>query len=165
MATAPEKRLAMIRTLATAAGSTGMTGGQAMDLDAVGQTLSREQLEDMHRRKTGALILASVQLGALSGNASEGQQLALQRYGQSLGVAFQIVDDVLDVTSDTQTLGKASGADRARDKPTYPSVMGLPGSRALAEDLYRRALHALDTIGENAYTLRDLAKMMVHRHF
>ncbi len=159
------RRLKMIHCLARAAGTAGMTGGQSLDLESVGQQLSREQLATIHQRKTGALIQACVQMGALSGDASVEELETLDRYAQHVGVAFQVVDDILDEVSDTATMGKTSGADRARNKPTYPSVIGLEASRRLAEELYRQAIVCLDTLAKNAYTLRQLAEMVVHRTY
>ncbi len=159
------RRLQMVRCLARAAGTAGMTGGQSLDLEAVGRTLSREHLATIHQRKTGALIKACVQMGGLSGDASSSELAALEQYAQHLGIAFQIVDDILDEVSTTATLGKTSGADRARNKPTYPSIIGLEASKQLAEDLYRQAIDCLDTLAKNAYTLRQLAEMVVHRTY
>jgi geranylgeranyl pyrophosphate synthase len=167
-ATAPAdhlRRLNMVQCLARAAGTAGMTGGQVLDLEAVGQELSRDQLAAIHQRKTGALIQACVQLGALSGDVSASEYTALDQYSQHLGIAFQIVDDILDEVSNTATLGKTTGADRARNKPTYPSIIGLEASKRLAEDLYRQATGCLDTLAKNAYTLRQLAEMVVHRTY
>ncbi len=160
-----ECRLRMVGVLAQAAGTAGMTGGQALDLNAVGKNLTPQKLEDIHHRKTGAMIRASVQLGALAGEADDCVLDALDRYARYLGLAFQIVDDVLDETENTGTLGKQSGADRERNKPTFPSVWGLGRSQQMAEDLYQQALDCLDIWGENAYTLRRLAEMLVHRNF
>lgn len=159
------RRLKMVECLARAAGTVGMTGGQSLDLEAVGRTLSREQLAAIHQRKTGALIQACVQLGALCGDASTTDAAALDQYARHLGIAFQIVDDILDETSTTATLGKTSGADRARNKPTYPSIIGLEASKRLAENLYQQAVDCLDTLAKNAYTLRQLAEMVVHRTY
>ncbi len=159
------RRLNMVHCLARAAGTAGMTGGQSLDLEAVGQKLSRDHLAAIHQRKTGALIQACVHLGALSGDASTTELAALDQYARHLGIAFQIVDDILDEVSTTATLGKTSGADRARNKPTYPSIIGLESSKRLAEDLHRQAIDCLDTLAKNAYTLRQLAEMVVHRTY
>ena len=156
--------LAMVRALAEAAGSAGMVGGQAIDLGSVGLKLDQQALEYMHRHKTGALIEASVRLGALaSGRASASQLGALQTYAQAIGLAFQVQDDILDIESDTATLGKHQGADLARDKPTYPAQLGLPAAKAYAVELRDQALVALEGFGESAEPLRALACYIVER--
>jgi farnesyl diphosphate synthase len=163
-ALAPEQRLQMVATLATAAGSAGMAGGQAIDLAAVGQTLDAEALADMHARKTGALIQGAVTLGALAaGDRARPHLAALERYGQAVGLAFQIVDDILDVEGDTATLGKTAKADAARNKPTYPAVLGLEGARQRARDLHRTALESLAAIGDNGQMLGALASFILER--
>ncbi|WP_342650375.1 (2E,6E)-farnesyl diphosphate synthase [Pseudomonas sp. REB1044] len=157
-------RLAMVQALALAAGPAGMVGGQAIDLGSVGIKLDQPALEFMHRHKTGALIEASVRLGALaSGRAEPGQLQALQGYARAVGLAFQVQDDILDVESDTATLGKRQGADIARDKPTYPALLGLQAAKAYAIELRDQALVALEGFGENAEPLRDLARYIVER--
>ena len=156
--------LAMVRALAEAAGSAGMVGGQAIDLGSVGLKLDQQALEYMHRHKTGALIEASVRLGALaSGRASASQLASLQTYAQAIGLAFQVQDDILDIESDTATLGKHQGADLARDKPTYPALLGLPAAKAYAVELRDQALVALEGLGESAEPLRALACYIVER--
>ncbi|TDQ44045.1 polyprenyl synthetase family protein [Tepidicella xavieri] len=141
----PDEALAarLARCLARAAGHAGMAGGQAIDLAEVGQLLTQDRLEDMHRRKTGALLLASVQMGAMAAGADARAQAALTRYGQALGLAFQVVDDVLDVVADTATLGKTAGKDAAADKPTFVSLLGLDGARHYADALLAQAHEAL----------------------
>ncbi|RJG12151.1 (2E,6E)-farnesyl diphosphate synthase [Pseudomonas cavernicola] len=157
-------RLTMITSLATAAGPAGMVGGQAIDLGSVGRKLDQQALEVMHRHKTGALIEASVRLGALaSGRADERTLKALQSYAQAVGLAFQVQDDILDVESDTATLGKRQGADIARDKPTYPALLGLDTAKAYALELRDQALHALRPFDEAAEPLRELARYIVER--
>ncbi|MFJ3076289.1 MULTISPECIES: (2E,6E)-farnesyl diphosphate synthase [Pseudomonas] len=157
-------RLAMVQALAKAAGPAGMVGGQAIDLGSVGLKLDQQALEYMHRHKTGALIEASVRLGALaSGRAEQAQLDALQAYAQAIGLAFQVQDDILDVESDTATLGKRQGADVARDKPTYPALLGLEAAKAYAIELRDQALVALQGFGENAEPLRALARYIVER--
>ncbi len=157
-------RLQMAMVLAQAAGPGGMVGGQAIDLGSVGKKLDQDALEFMHRHKTGALIEASVQLGALaSGRASAEQRQALKTYAQAIGLAFQVQDDILDVESDTQTLGKRQGADIARDKPTYPALLGLGMAKAYALQLRDQALEALLPFDEAAEPLRDLARYIVER--
>lgn len=150
--------------LARAAGSTGMAGGQAIDLASVGQALNEQSLRHMHQLKTGALLQASVMLGAACGQASDQAQRALLRYGQALGLAFQVVDDVLDVTADSATLGKTAGKDADHDKPTYVSLMGLERSQQYAQDLLAQAHTALQASGlANTTALAGLADMVVHR--
>ncbi|MBJ9977440.1 (2E,6E)-farnesyl diphosphate synthase [Pseudomonas sp. S75] len=157
-------RLAMVGTLAQAAGPAGMVGGQAIDLGSVGVKLDQPALEYMHRHKTGALIEASVRLGALASERAEPAHLqALQRYAKAVGLAFQVQDDILDVESDTATLGKRQGADIARDKPTYPALLGLQAAKAYAIELRDLALVALEGFGEKAEPLRDLARYIVER--
>ena len=150
--------------LARAAGSTGMAGGQAIDLASVGQALDEQSLRHMHQLKTGALLQASVMLGAACGQASEQAQRALLSYGQALGLAFQVVDDVLDVTADSATLGKTAGKDADHDKPTYVSLMGLERSQQYAQDLLAQAHTALQASGlANTAALAGLADMVVNR--
>jgi len=157
-------RLSMITSLAQAAGPAGMVGGQAIDLDSVGIKLDRTALELMHRHKTGALIEVSVKLGALaSGQSDELTLKALQSYAQFIGLAFQVQDDILDVESDTTTLGKRQGADIARDKPTYPALLGLDAAKIYALELRDQALHSLRIFDEKAEPLRALARYIVGR--
>ncbi|QJD60177.1 geranyl transferase [Pseudomonas sp. gcc21] len=161
-----ETRLRMVQTLAVAAGPRGMVGGQAIDLAAVGQQLDIQTLEDMHRHKTGALISASIQLGALaSGKASEQQLKALIDYADAIGLAFQVQDDILDVESETSILGKQQGADAAREKPTYPALLGLQGAHDLANDLRDQAIAALQSFNADADRLRQVANYIVKRQF
>ena len=157
-------RLSMVLGLARAAGAAGMVGGQAIDLESVGKRIDRQALETMHRHKTGALIEASVQLGALaSGNADEPALRSLQHYAQAIGLAFQVQDDILDVESDTATLGKTQGKDQAHAKPTYPALLGLEQAKAYALELRDLALHSLRPFGESAEPLRELARYIVER--
>ena len=159
-----EVRLQMVSALALAAGPAGMVGGQAIDLGSVGLKLDQQALEYMHRHKTGALIEASVKLGALASGCAENAELqSLQTYAQAIGLAFQVQDDILDVESDTQTLGKRQGADIARDKPTYPALLGLDAAKAYALELRDQALHALRPFDASAEPLRDLARYIVER--
>ncbi len=159
-----ENRLAMIEALAQASGSCGLVGGQAIDLDSVGKALDLPGLENMHIRKTGALIRASVRLPALAkpGLAPEISD-RLDHYAKCIGLAFQIQDDILDEESDTQTLGKTQGKDRDNNKPTYPALLGMPGAKAKARDLHEQALASLDGFGEEAFYLRELASFIVQR--
>ena len=159
-----EQRLKMINTLALAAGTGGMTGGQAIDLDAEDKTLNLEQLQTMHSRKTGALIRASVELGALCSGAIDEQQFRdVSRYADCIGLAFQIHDDVLDIEGDTETLGKPQGSDLERNKATYPNLLGLEGAKRAARDMLEQALEHLSDFDEKADMLRQLATYIVER--
>ena len=154
----------LCRLLARAAGHEGMAGGQAIDLASVGLALDEDALRRMHRMKTGALLQGSVEMGAVCGAPTPAVLDALRGYGAALGLAFQVVDDILDVTQDSATLGKTAGKDAAHDKPTYVSLLGLEPSRAYAEALLVQALAALDASGlQNTDVLRALAKMVVQR--
>ncbi|HHJ14237.1 MAG TPA: (2E,6E)-farnesyl diphosphate synthase [Gammaproteobacteria bacterium] len=160
----PARRLKMLKQLALAAGSRGMVGGQAIDLAAVGRTLDIAELEDMHIHKTGMLIRASVLLGALcAGEVDNDTWRALDHYGKCIGLAFQVQDDILDVTGDTRELGKQAGADQARDKPTYPALLGLAGARERARELHTDALDALSGMDQRADPLRWIATFVVER--
>lgn len=154
----------LVRILAQASGSRGMAGGQAIDLESVGRTLTLEQLERMHLLKTGALIRASVRLGALSTGARDPEILdRLDEYARCIGLAFQIRDDVLDIESETATLGKKQGADVALNKPTYPAILGLQASKAHARALHEQASENLAQFGHDADFLRDLSEFVVDR--
>lgn len=158
------RRLSMIRTLAQAAGTAGMAGGQAVDLAAVGQQLTLEAVENMHRRKTGALIKGSVLLGAIGAGIDSGPEFrALELFGDEIGLAFQIQDDILDVEGDVAVLGKTPGADAALSKPTYPSTAGLSAARDRAHDLRDRAIAALRPLGPRSAPLVELAQFVVSR--
>ncbi len=160
----PAVRLEMMRVLARATGTDGMAGGQAIDLAAVGHTLSVAAIENMHRRKTGALIQCSVLLGALAAGITAGAELeALRTFGAEIGLAFQIQDDILDVEGDPALLGKSTGADAAHAKPTYPSTAGLAAARTRARELHDAAIAALRPLGERAATLTELAHYVVDR--
>jgi farnesyl diphosphate synthase len=164
MSVSDVRRAEMIGILARAAGSFGMGGGQAIDLESTGKIISAETLKDMHARKTGALIEASVLLGALAGTNDCTLALGnLRRCGAALGLAFQIMDDILDVESDTKTLGKTAGADVARQKPTYPAIMGMDKAKQLAQELKAQALESLKPLGDNAALLRNLSLFIVER--
>ena len=157
-------RLQLLYQLARASGHEGMCGGQSMDLSSVGSELNQEQLELMHSHKTGALIRTSVLMGAISsGHATEVQLKALSDYADAIGLAFQVQDDILDVTADTETLGKQQGADDALDKPTYVSLMGLAEAKAFAESLCQQAIDNLEEFGEQASYLRALAEYIIRR--
>ena len=160
----PVRQVKMLRMLAQAAGSQGMCGGQAIDLASVGLRLSQAQLEHMHHLKTGALLRAALMLGALCGKElSTSESLALDAYGSAIGLAFQVVDDILDATADSATLGKTAGKDAAANKPTYVSILGLAPSQALAEKLRQDAYAALAPFGAPADRLRELADLIVQR--
>ena len=157
-------RLQQVQVLARGIGTAGMAGGQAIDLEAVGRSLDAMQLEGMHRRKTGALLQASVLLGAIAAGIAGGSRYeSLARYGAELGLAFQIQDDVLDVAGETVALGKTAGADAARGKPTYPSLFGLERAAALARQHRDRAVAALAGLATGAEDLAALADAVVER--
>ncbi len=160
----PARRLQMVETLAMASGSRGMAGGQAIDLAAVGREISLAELEDMHIHKTGALIRASVRLGALSQPGIDAGQLAqLDHYAKCMGLAFQIRDDILDIEGDTATLGKPQGSDQASNKPTYPALVGMGEAKTMANDLQQEALDSLTSLGAAAQPLRDIAEYIINR--
>ncbi len=154
----------LCRLLARSAGSAGMAGGQAIDLASVGQKLNEQQLSEMHRLKTGALLQGSVMMGAACGAPTAVQLRALQEYGAALGLAFQVVDDILDVTADSATLGKTAGKDAIQDKPTYVALLGLERSKGFAQELLAQALAALAGADlPQPQALRALADMVVNR--
>jgi farnesyl diphosphate synthase len=156
----------LCRMLARAAGGQGMAGGQAIDLASVGLAISSEQLHEMHKLKTGALLQASVMMGAACGSPSAQVQAALSDYGTAMGLAFQVVDDILDVTADSQTLGKTAGKDAAQDKPTFVSLMGLQASRNYAQELLSQAQASLrHSQLPDTRALWALADKLVHRAF
>jgi farnesyl diphosphate synthase len=155
----------MMRLLAQASGSRGMAGGQAIDLASVGKPLDLTELEFMHIHKTGALIRASVQLGAQCGTLKDSTRSALDHYAKCIGLAFQVVDDVLDAEASTATLGKTAGKDAADNKPTYVSLLGAARARELAQELRTNAYAALIDLGEPALRLRQLADFVVERKF
>lgn len=158
------RQLAMLSALAKAAGSLGMAGGQAIDLDNVGKAMNQTQLEQMHSLKTGALIRAAVVMGALAcPDLNEADTARLDRYAAKLGLAFQVIDDVLDCEADTATLGKTAGKDADNDKPTYVKLMGLPEARRYAETLVAEAVEMLQPFGEKAAHLRALAEFVTAR--
>lgn len=160
----PAVRMRMTACLAAAGGMSGMVAGQAIDLDAVGRQLDADELAAMHRLKTGALIGASVRLGALSGSPADTPVPdALATYGEAIGLAFQIRDDILDVEGETGALGKTRGADQEHDKPTYTSMLGIERARTEAANALERALTALEPLGERARPLAELASYMVER--
>lgn len=160
----PAQQLRMVNNLAMASGVYGMAGGQSLDLEAVNQSVDIAYLENMHNHKTGALIKASVLLGAQCQAKLDPQTHdLLSQYADAIGLAFQVQDDILDVTSDTQTLGKTQGADAALNKPTYVSLLGLEGAQQKAAQLHQTALDALAPLGENAKALRQIANYIIER--
>jgi len=159
-----DSRLQMIEKLSLFSGSRGMAGGQAIDLASVGKTLNIAELETMHIHKTGALIRTSIRLSALSSQQLDADQFkALDSYAKYVGLSFQVQDDILDVIGDTNTLGKPQGSDIERNKPTYPSVIGLKASREIALELHHNALEALSIFGEEAEILRYISSWFVER--
>lgn len=159
-----EQRAAMIQALAEASGWEGMVGGQVIDLEAVGRRLEPKALEEMHGRKTGALIRASCILGAMAQVPVDTDALeALAGFAARIGLAFQIRDDILDVEGDTASIGKPQGSDAARDKPTYPAIIGMDASKRMAAALYEEALDRVSLFGERARSLRSLAAFIVQR--
>jgi Geranylgeranyl pyrophosphate synthase len=166
MRATPGMRLKMIEILAMACGSRGMAGGQAIDLEAVGKNLDMAELENMHIHKTGALIRASVMLGALGAENLEAEVLeCLDHYAKCIGLAFQIRDDVLDVEGETSALGKSKGADKALNKPTYPSLLGIAEAKQRARELNHEALNSLAGLDERADTLRWISEYIVERTY
>jgi farnesyl diphosphate synthase len=162
----PARQLEMIALLGHASGSRGMAGGQAIDLASVGKALNQPELELMHALKTGALIRAAVMLGALAGQAlSAEERQNLDRFAKRAGLLFQVVDDILDCTASTATLGKTAGKDEAAAKPTYVSLLGLDAARDYADELRNDALDALAIFGERATRLTQLADFICHRQF
>lgn len=161
----PTRQLEMLRLLASATGSRGMAGGQAIDLYSIGKPLELEELEFMHIHKTGTLIRASVLLGAHCGTLDDQGMARLDRYAKCIGLAFQVVDDVLDEEASTVTLGKTAGKDAADNKPTYVSLLGASRARDLAQELRADALAALTDYGDEATRLRELADFVVERGF
>jgi len=161
-----KRRLEMIETLALASGSRGMAGGQAIDMESVGRSLNVAELENMHIHKTGALIRASVKMGALACNVIEVNQLEkLDHYAKCIGLAFQIQDDILDVESSTTVLGKAQGADIAHNKVTYPSLLGLNQAKQMAQELITDAITSLSDFDQKADPLRWIAEYIIKRQY
>jgi geranylgeranyl diphosphate synthase type II len=162
--TLPERKTGLVAELATAAGTVGgMIGGQVADLEGEGKPPEAALLETIHRAKTGALLRASLRMGAIFAGATEAQYEALSCYGEHIGLAFQIVDDILDVEESSEALGKTAGKDAAQHKITFPAVYGLPASRAMAEQECARAHQVLEPFGPRAAGLRELADLIVHR--
>jgi farnesyl diphosphate synthase len=156
-------QIRMLNMLAKASGSTGMAGGQAIDLDSVGKMLIQTELETMHHLKTGALIKAAVLLGAVASSAEK--ITALRIYASNIGLAFQVIDDILDVEADTSILGKTAGKDADSNKPTFVSLLGLQPAKQYAQQLYENAIGALAPFGDSALRLRELAGFITQRNF
>ena len=160
----PDRRVAMVTEIATAAGTVkGMVGGQVADLEAEGKPVGPDMLEDIHRSKTAALIRASITAGALCSGAPDADVTRLRRFGETIGWAFQVTDDILDVTESSAALGKTAGKDIAQQKATYPSVFGLERAQQIAKELSGSAIAELDAYGERADHLRTIAKFLVQR--
>jgi farnesyl diphosphate synthase len=157
------QKVQVITSLSMAGGMAGMAGGQAIDLASVGKHLTQNELELMHRLKTGALLRTAVQIGAIAINLNEQEKKSLDKFASALGLAFQVVDDVLDASSDSQTLGKTAGKDAAANKPTFVSLMGLDGAREFTRKLHQEALDSLSIWGDNADLLRAIASKVVNR--
>ncbi len=157
--------LDFVRELATAGNSQHLIGGQVMDIEAEGQTISREALALIHDTKTAALLTTSIRLGAMAANASPIQLSSLSRFGRAMGHAFQVIDDILDVTADTETLGKTAGKDLVAEKSTYPSLLGLDGAKAEALRLTNEALQALDELDGDPTRLRQIADYLLKREY
>jgi len=162
-----DSRLKMIQILASASGSTGMVGGQAIDLESVGQSLTLDQLKNMHAHKTGALIRGSVLLGAYAAHEQQEQNetkiQALSDYADCIGLSFQIRDDILDIEGDTEVIGKSQGSDEAKNKPTYPALLGMDGAKQAANALHDKALALLTQFDQKADVLRELSAYIVQR--
>lgn len=163
MPIAPALVVQAMGLLARAAGSLGMAGGQAIDCDSVGKSLSQAELQVMHGLKTGAMLEASILIGGIVAGASSSVREGLQQYADAVGLAFQVADDILDVTADTQTLGKTAGKDAADNKPTYVSIMGLEGSQKLLRELAQNAALAIRPLGASGTRLKQLAEYIVDR--
>ena len=162
----PEHRIEMLSLLTEASGAHGMAGGQAVDLASVGKQLTLQQLEHMHQLKTGALIRASILLGAMCKQDIDQQEIdMLSNYASCIGLSFQIQDDILDIISDTETLGKPQGSDEKQEKPTFPAIIGLEKSKQLALKQHELALKTLDHLDEKADSLRHLSAYIVQRQF
>nr|WP_255359777.1 farnesyl diphosphate synthase [Halioglobus sp. HI00S01] len=158
-----EQKIRMIKVLAQASGFEGMVGGQYIDIQAVDSAMSLKDLKAMHDMKTGALIRASLALGGIVANATDEQLTALDDYGRHIGLAFQVVDDILDAEGDSETLGKTAGKDLEANKPTYVKLLGLDGAKTEAQRLLKAALEPLEMFGESAEQLRELARYIVER--
>lgn len=158
-----QQQIELVQVLSCASGHLGMVGGQAIDLAAVNQNIDLDHLKAMHALKTGALIRVSVQMAAIACNASTEQKQLLDRYADALGLAFQVQDDILDVESDTQTLGKTQGADIALNKPTYPALLGLDGAKQKALSLHEVAVSSIQSLGSESEALKQIANFVIER--
>jgi farnesyl diphosphate synthase/geranylgeranyl diphosphate synthase type II len=159
-------KLQMVSVLAKASGDKGMVAGQAFDLSHVDKSLTLEQLKQMHAHKTGALINAAIELGYLSAECEDvTAKAALLAYGEAIGLAFQVKDDILDIEGDTQTLGKPQGSDIEQNKPTYPALLGMEGAKAKLDSLHKDALEAIQPFGNQGQLLRELADYIVNRSY
>jgi farnesyl diphosphate synthase len=156
-------QLKIIAELAKASGLQGMCGGQALDIAATNRLVSQQQLERIHKLKTGALLCAAVRMGALAGNASEAQLAALSLYAEAIGLAFQVQDDILDIEGDTHTLGKPQGSDIAANKSTYPAILGLESAKQFAKDLVNQAILALQQLEGDTSRLQAVAEYIIAR--
>lgn len=163
LCTNANQQISMLNILAKAAGSSGMAGGQAIDLSSVGKALTQLQLETMHQLKTGALIQAAAFLGASSGSLE--QVSAVHTYAENIGLAFQVIDDILDTEADTATLGKTAGKDANSNKPTYVTILGLDAAKGLADQLHASAIAAIAPFGNQALRLHELANFITQRNF
>jgi farnesyl diphosphate synthase len=158
-----EQAINLVRVMARATGLQGMAGGQAVDIEAVGQAMSQDALQEMHALKTGALISAAVEMGTLCGSVSEQERGALGRFAARVGLGFQVADDVLDVSADAQTLGKTPGKDAAAGKPTFVALLGLAGAQDYARGLHQSAIAELAAFGPRADRLREVAQALLGR--
>ena len=158
-----EQRLSIVQLLATCVGFSGMVGGQALDIAAEARSVSLEELKQIHAQKTGALIEASVGAGAICARASDRQKALLSQFAKQIGLAFQVMDDVLDVTATSEELGKTTGKDEASEKSTYVAELGVEGARVFATELLDDALHCLDIFGDAAKPVAEIATLMVNR--
>lgn len=161
--TSAQTRIDLVKELASASGSLGMAGGQAIDLQSVGTALDRPALEMMHRMKTGALLVACVRMGAILAELNHSQKESLDRFAKAIGLGFQVVDDILDVTQNSQVLGKTAGKDAQADKPTFVSLMGLEGAKGFAQELNQQAIDSLSGWGQEADALRQIAHWVIAR--
>jgi geranylgeranyl diphosphate synthase type II len=159
----PETAVRLAAELGRAAGTAGMIGGQVVDILSEGKQVSPEVLDYIHRHKTGALFSCCIRSGAIMGGASDEQLSALTRFAENIGLAFQVVDDILDITGDEKKLGKKTGADKEKKKATYPALHGLAKARETADKLYEQALADLAPFGDSAQTLRSLARLLIQR--
>jgi farnesyl diphosphate synthase len=164
MTVSAEQQLKLVHSLAQAAGYAGMVGGQALDLAATNKAVSLDYLENMHLKKTGALIMASLELGAgCASSLSQADHKHLLHYGRAIGLAFQVKDDLLDIEGKTEQLGKRQGSDQQKDKSTYPALLGLDGARKLADQLYQDALDSLASLSQDTEFLSTFAHYIIHR--